>query len=304
MYRLATSERFAHYKFYVDSQASLRALRKRQITSRLVLETVNNLNLLAERGTVNFVWVRAHKGNTGNERADALAKAGAALPDVTSSAHIPRKAVKALVNSKLRECWNEQWQKYPHARQSKIFLPNCLEPLSPKLYMRSRKDIGIIIRCISGHNNLAYHQSRLHNTVSPSCRFCHERSETFYHFLVHCPRLTWLRAECTGHYSIPDLSIWTPKLILNFAKCPQILNKLASNELYLEALSRREIPTDQNNQFTHTRPDEYNLATPPNRSPSILSDSSAESIAHQFSFDLADLSDLSAETASSCTDVS
>lgn len=91
-----SSPRFQHYKIHIDSQATLRALNKRHITSKLVLETVNSLNELAALGTVSLVWIRAHKGNTGNELADDLAKVGAGLPQVTSTACIPRKAVRDL----------------------------------------------------------------------------------------------------------------------------------------------------------------------------------------------------------------
>ena len=184
-------------KFHIDSQATLLALNKRHITSKLVMETVEILNKLAMSNSIVLVWVKAHNGNAGNELADTLAKRGAALNKPTVQVRIPRKEVRNLVNSELRKEWNSQWTIYPDARQSKLFLPNCLEPIKPKIYKKTREQIGLLVRCISGHNNLAYHQHRMHNEINKMCRFCDTRAETFYHLFTKCPRLKWLRLNKT-----------------------------------------------------------------------------------------------------------
>ena len=64
-------------KFFVDSQAAPLALNRSTITLRLVGDTVHNLNLLSE--SIRLVWIKAHAGHAGNEKADDLAKAGTSL---------------------------------------------------------------------------------------------------------------------------------------------------------------------------------------------------------------------------------
>ena len=66
--------------FFVDSQASLRALLSETIRSRLVFDMIRCLNDI--RTNVNLIWVPAHTGVIGNELADALAKDALNLLDV------------------------------------------------------------------------------------------------------------------------------------------------------------------------------------------------------------------------------
>ena len=204
-----------------------------------------------------------------------------------------------MINSKLRVIWNGQWLDYPLARQSKLFLPDCLTPLKPKLYTRSREEIGLAMRCITGHNNLAYHQSRINNSISKLCRFCNERAETFYHFFAHCPRLKWVRLASTGSTFIYDINTWTLKQMLDFANSPIIYAKLASNELYATALQGTG---GAGADDTNHPADEYNLDSPSGSlQPAIMARSpSPTAIPHQFPpEDLADISDLSSVSTSS-----
>lgn len=60
----------------VDSKATLHALKSSEITSKLVQETVNNLNTLAGYKTVKLRWIPAHDYNAGNDVADLLAREG------------------------------------------------------------------------------------------------------------------------------------------------------------------------------------------------------------------------------------
>ncbi|MEC8785004.1 MAG: ribonuclease H family protein, partial [Pseudomonadota bacterium] len=61
-----------------DSQAAILALQNARVTSNLVHLTMYQLNNVAEQNTVTIVWVKAHVGHKGNEKADELAKEGAA----------------------------------------------------------------------------------------------------------------------------------------------------------------------------------------------------------------------------------
>ncbi|XP_033212494.1 ribonuclease H1-like [Belonocnema kinseyi] len=61
-----------------DSQATLTAVGKPDITSQLVWECKKALNKLAEKSEVAFIWVPGHTGIKGNGKADQLLRIGAA----------------------------------------------------------------------------------------------------------------------------------------------------------------------------------------------------------------------------------
>ena len=61
-----------------DSQAAIKALSACTTTSQLVWECRRKLDVLSKRNKVTLVWVPGHVGISGNEKADQLAKEGAA----------------------------------------------------------------------------------------------------------------------------------------------------------------------------------------------------------------------------------
>ena len=42
------------------------------------------------------------------------------------------------------------------------------------------------IKGITGHNNLAYFQSKLNAEIDPICRLCHQANETLHHLMTDC----------------------------------------------------------------------------------------------------------------------
>jgi hypothetical protein len=58
----------------------MKALGKRPITSKLVLDFQQSLIQLAEHNRVQLMWVPGHEGIDGNETADQLARTGSENP--------------------------------------------------------------------------------------------------------------------------------------------------------------------------------------------------------------------------------
>ena len=136
------------------------------------------------------MWTKAHVGNTGNERADTLAKEGACSDaDPMIAAHVPQSYEANLIKGMIQEQWMQEWTEYPHARQTKQFFPSLNPQTSKKIMSPSRRGVGHVVRLVSGHNNLNYHNfiRDPEGTVSKFCRFCNECEETFYHFITNCP---------------------------------------------------------------------------------------------------------------------
>ena len=65
-----------------DSQAALQALRSFTCEFPAVYDCLDTLKCLSKDNRVNLNWVPGHEGIDGNEKADELAKKGAALPIV------------------------------------------------------------------------------------------------------------------------------------------------------------------------------------------------------------------------------
>ena len=217
-----------YIKIFVDSQAALLALNKKDITSRLVGDTVHNLNLIP--GLTRLVWIKAHVGHEGNERADELAKAGTLLPHYAPVA-LPKQATKAAINSAIDEIWNFQWSQYNDGRQSKQFYSQPNRTKAKYCYNLNRQDLGRFIRLITGHNNLFYHRSNVDKTrsTSPLCRFCGEERETFYHFATNCPCFRLSRFQFFQSDTCFVNNKWSIQQLLDFSKIPSITAALGGN---------------------------------------------------------------------------
>ena len=217
-----------YIKFFVDSQAALLALNNKSISSRLVGDTVHNLNLLQSQA--RLVWIKAHVGHAGNERADELAKLGTALTTIHHVA-LPRSATKIAIKTAFDEIWKFQWSQYNDGRQSKQFYPTINRAKAKYSYHLSRQELGRLIRITTGHNNLFYHRSNVDKTrsTSPLCRFCQEKNETFYHFATECPSFRLSRLNFFQNDSCFRDGKWSIRQLLDFSNIPSITAALGGN---------------------------------------------------------------------------
>ena len=51
------------------------------------------------------------------------------------------------------------------------------------------------IKSITGHNNLAYFQSKLNSEIDPTCRLCLQANETLHHLMTDCEATTSLQMD-------------------------------------------------------------------------------------------------------------
>ncbi len=180
---------------FTDSQSALKALSSTYVTSKTVQECIQYIQQVSEEHHINFVWVRAHNNNQGNERADALAKEGARTPRPVSGPgpfhYVPPSFIKAqLLLYALKE-WNKWWQTHQPCRQTKEFFKEVDLKRSKQILKHNRQDIGLLLRWLTGHNFTRYHRSLLDPTgrTPSTCRLCHSDRESAVHLLLHCPAL-------------------------------------------------------------------------------------------------------------------
>ena len=96
-------------------QAALLSLNSKTVTSRLVADTVHNLNLIP--ASVRLVWIKTHVGHEGNKKADQLAKEGTRLP---------KQATKSAIQEAIDKIWKYQWTQY-HDALFKKEISNCIQ---------------------------------------------------------------------------------------------------------------------------------------------------------------------------------
>ena len=78
------------------------------------------------------------------------------------------------------------------------------------------------IKGITGHNNLAYFQSKLNIEIDPNCRLCLQTNEILHHLMTDCEATTSLQLDIMKNkILLPDMT-WSVKDINTFLHHPLI----------------------------------------------------------------------------------
>ena len=150
--------------FLTDAKSVLQALQSRKLPD---IETI--LTEMCKQRKVTMQWIPSHCGIPGNERADGLAKEGAAgeQPDVPVT--------------------------YP---QKKKMIKSNRKPPSPAeddYHRLCRSEQIIILRLRTGHNRLRSHMYTKFKIGNTAMCTCGQASQTTKHILQDCPTFDGLR---------------------------------------------------------------------------------------------------------------
>ena len=212
-----------YLKIFVDSQAAILALANNKVTSKAVLKARENLNQLA--GTIKslqILWIPAHKGHVGNERADVLAKEGAATDEDGRVVNIgqPSASVKMQIRQAIYSSWTAEWTNSSQANHARSFYMGPDANKAKYVYKLARLELGRFIRIITGHNNLSFFQAKLGYRSTDMCSLCKEGQETITHLMNDCPKLFKQRWDIlAGERPLPDMR-WSVRKLLDFTYVP------------------------------------------------------------------------------------
>ena len=103
------------------------------------------------------------------------------------------------------------------------------------------------IKSITGHNNLAYFQSKLNTEIDPTCRLCLQANETLYHLMTYCEANTSLQMDMKNLIPLPNMT-WSVKDINKFIQHPQIHSLMTYDTQY----NNREIEYIDHNHKSDT----------------------------------------------------
>ena len=218
-------DRVKYVKIFIDSQAAISAIGNPRIKSIAVARAITSLNTLAKMAKcVTLVWIPAHKGYLGNERADELAKRGSAETDVGLKLAIgkPCSELKRIIRENTYKAWSEERSSSRVANHTKGFYEGPNQGKAKFVYKLARLELGRFVRVVTGHNNLNFFQAKLglHNTAI--CRLCGEGNETITHFIGACPVLMNQTGELFAD-RIPDAGMrWSVRDLLNFSYIPEV----------------------------------------------------------------------------------
>ena len=220
-----------YVKIFIDFQAAIAACANPRIRSRTVEEAVKALNELATRTkSLTLVWIPAHKGHVGNERADELAKEGSRETDPRKMREVkkPQAFIKSGIKQEVYREWQAEWDDSRTANHTKSFYGGPCSNKARYVVKLARLELGRFARVVTGHNNLNFFQNKIGLNGNRLCRFCDQYDETITHLMAACPCFINQQRELLGGLLPGSDMKWSVRTLLNFSYIPRI------NEAYEE----------------------------------------------------------------------
>ena len=99
---------------------------------------------------------------------------------------IPWQVAKNKIEVYTTAKWKQKWVTAPHYKHTKLFYDSPNKNKSKYILKMGTHMLSTWIKSITGHNNLAYFQSKLNPEIDPTCRLCLQANETLHHLMTDC----------------------------------------------------------------------------------------------------------------------
>jgi len=120
-------------KVSTDSKITLFSLKNAKNRKYLIEEiSRKTTDLEKENWRIDFTWIKAHAGHSGNELADKLAKEAIKNNEVCYN-KIPKSEIERQEAEKTIAKWQLQWDDTTKGRATKEYFPDIKERLKMKL---------------------------------------------------------------------------------------------------------------------------------------------------------------------------
>ena len=208
-------------KLCTDNQSVVHSLKSRETTNKTIHELKSRLNQKIQENDVQITikWIKAHVGFPGNEYADELAKKGTEIRPYGPEPIIPvnKQTIHNEIRNEVNRQWEERWLSRKDSRQTAIFFPSLNPKKSEEITKLHKNTIGPVVRALTGHDHRNRHKMLLEGADIGMCRLCSKNLETSSHIILHCPRLTQLRAQIFKTYQA-DIIVqsWETKQLVTF----------------------------------------------------------------------------------------
>ena len=109
--------------------------------------------------------------------------------------------VNDLLLKKLKANWQDEWAACPECgKHTRKWLPTATPCESIKTW--DKKNVGLIIRLVTGHGPFRYHIAKSEPGQDPTCDLCYEDYQTTNHLILECPALSGIRRNNTDFWSV------------------------------------------------------------------------------------------------------
>ncbi|XP_073986260.1 uncharacterized protein [Rhodnius prolixus] len=214
--------------------------------SRVSLLSINNANrrepllecirgsvhaLSADGWNLGFLWVKAHCGVEGNERADMLAKEAALSTLPVSYARAPVSYLREIGRQAVYSGWEKRWYDTANGSATKQYFPHFVDR-QRAVYL----PLGYMLtQVLSEHGKHRAYLYRFGLADSGLCSCAEEVEQTWDHLIYHCQEHERERSRLI-RYVLSTGSRWSlqkQKLISKQYVCQfvQFINKIKLNNL-------------------------------------------------------------------------
>ena len=211
-----------------DSLSALEALKDCNHFDRNINKTLTIISEIQESGRkVTLVWVPAHVGIPGNEKADALAKAATTREQIDRWIPASIKDVKRAVGHNIIQQWQTRWVSDPRSQHHKTI--EKLVSTKSKFQCASRRKEILISKLRIGKCALNQHLFLLKHHPDGKCQVCPQEDENVRHFLMECPAQSVLREEIRTRTNLSEMS----SMLSNPASVDLIFRWICKNRINL-----------------------------------------------------------------------
>ncbi|GBN08405.1 hypothetical protein AVEN_84232-1 [Araneus ventricosus] len=128
------SRKLDYVNLISDSRSALMALDSLKEKRVIINEIKKKIN--AYKGKINLKWVRAHKGTTGNERADCLGKTACEKQTIDVYFHVTKSEIKLDGKRKAIGLWHDRWSSSKNGKTTRKFFGKvCLKRVKGDFYI-------------------------------------------------------------------------------------------------------------------------------------------------------------------------
>ncbi len=208
------------FVIFSDSKSVLESIQTQNSKNIISFRQITNVK--RSHKTIEFCWVPSHRGITGNEEADRAAERARGRQR-DDQYEIPYTDLYPLVESFIRQKWQDRWEDADLNRSNKLF---AIQPEVGYFDTQglNRKEETVIHRLRIGHTRLTHSflmEQRGRVKIPPICKFCNDPDTTMtvQHILIDCPDLYYKRLD---FYFAPNMKYLfeniPPSTIVDFVK--------------------------------------------------------------------------------------